>query len=115
LSSTYPQRCHHRHHYPRPISYQPSLSTQCTCPTQYHSGDSSSTDASSNFNQGQNYHIYQEILSDDYNSQIMSNNHRTCRPLHIDTNSPPTSTSSNTTTTTTNHEQCQLCSLSVLV
>ncbi|CAF4633127.1 unnamed protein product, partial [Rotaria magnacalcarata] len=76
---------------------------------------SSATDASSSSNPGQNYHIYQEILNDDYNAQIISNNFRACRPLHIDTNSPPTSTSSNATTTTTNPEQCQLCSLSVLV
>ncbi|CAF3357050.1 unnamed protein product [Rotaria sp. Silwood1] len=116
LSSTHPQPYQHRYHqYPRPISYQPSLSTQCTCRTHYHSSGSSTTDASSNCNHGQNYHIYQEILNDDYNSQVISNNYRTCRPLHIDTNSPPTSTSSNTTTTTTNLEQCQLCSLSVLV
>jgi hypothetical protein len=105
---------HGHHHYPRPISYQPSLSTQCTCPTHYHSSGSSSTDASSTFNHGPNYHIYQEILNDDFNSQITPNNYRTCRPLHVDTNSPPTSTSTNMTTIT-NPEQCQLCSLSVLV
>jgi hypothetical protein len=105
---------HHRNTHPRPISYQASLSTQCTCPTHYHSSGSSSTDASSNLNHTQNYHIYQEILNDDFNSKTISNNYRTCRPLHIDTNSPPTSTSTNTTTTT-NPEQCQLCSLSVLV
>jgi hypothetical protein len=105
---------HHHQHHPRPVSYQPSLSTQCTCPTHYHSSGSTSTDASSNLNHGQNYHIYQEILNDDFNSQTISNNYRTCRPLHIDTNSPPTSTSTNTTTTT-NPEQCQLCSLSALV
>ncbi|CAF3716867.1 unnamed protein product [Adineta steineri] len=104
----------HHHHYPRPISYQPSLSTQCTCPTHYHSSGSSSTDASSNFNHAPNYHIYQEILNDDFNSQTIPMNYRTCRPLHIDTNSPPTSTSTNITTMT-NNEQCQLCSLSVLV
>jgi hypothetical protein len=117
LPSTQQQHFYHHHHHthPRPVSYQPSLSTQCTCPTHYHSSGSSSTDASSNINHGQNYHIYQEILNDDFNSQTMSNNYRTCRPLHIDTNSPPTSTSTNTTTTMTNPEQCQLCSLSVLV
>jgi hypothetical protein len=103
------QHYHHpHHHHLRPVSYQPSLSTQCTCPTHYHSSGSTSTEASSNMNSGQNYHIYQEILNDDFN------NYRTCRPLHIDTNSPPTSISTNTTTTT-NPEQCQLCSLSVLV
>ncbi|CAF0918568.1 unnamed protein product [Adineta ricciae] len=106
---------HHRHQqHSRPISYQASLSTQCTCPTHYHSSGSSSTDASSNFTPAPNYHIYQEILHDDYNSQMLANNYRTCRPLHIDTNSPPTSTSTNMTTMT-NPEQCQLCSLSVLV
>ncbi|UJR25504.1 hypothetical protein I4U23_006850 [Adineta vaga] len=105
----------HRHHqHARPISYQPSLSTQCTCPTHYHSSGSSSTDTSSNFPHGQNYHIYQEILNDDFHSHRLSNNYRTCRPLHVDTNSPPTSTSTNMTTIT-NPEQCQLCSLSVLV
>jgi hypothetical protein len=116
LPSTQQQQQHfyHHHHYPRPISYQPSLSTQCTCPTHYHSSGSTSTDASSSFNHGQNYHIYQEILNDDFNSQTISNNYRTCRPLHVDTNSPPTSTSTNITTMT-NPEQCQLCSLSVLV
>lgn len=88
----------------RPLSYQPSLSTQCTCPTHYQSSNSSSTDTSSHSNPGINYHIYQEILNDDFNAQ----HYRTCRPLHIDTNSPPTSVS-------TNSEQCQLCSLSVLV
>jgi hypothetical protein len=105
---------HPRHRHLRPVSYQPSLSTQCTCPTHFHSSGSSSTDASSNLNPGQNYHIYQEILNDDFNSQMISTNYRTCRPLHIDTNSPPTSISTNTTTTT-NPEQCHLCSLSVLV
>lgn len=109
------QHCYHRHHQGRPISYQASLSTQCTCPTHYHSSGSSSTDASTNNNApAPNYHIYQEILNDDFNCQTMSNHYRTCRPLHIDTNSPPTSISTNTTTTT-NPEQCQLCSLSVLV
>jgi hypothetical protein len=110
LPSTQPHFYHHQTHL-RPVSYQASLSTQCTCPTHYHSSGSSSTDASSNINHGQNYHIYQEILNDDFNSKTISNNYRTCRPLHIDTNSPPTSTS----TMTTNPEQCQLCSLSVLV
>lgn len=108
---------HHLHHHStRPTSYQPSISTQCTCPTNYHSSGSSATDTSSSSHQGQNYHIYQEILNDDYNLQAIANSYRTCRPLHIDTNSPPTSTSSNTTmTTSANIEQCQLCSLSVLV
>lgn len=109
----------HQHFYhPRPISYQASLSTQCTCPTHYHSSGSSSTDTNSNINHGQNYHIYQEILNDDFNnSQTISKTYRTCRPLHIDTNSPPTSISTNSTTTmtTNNPEQCHLCSLSVLV
>jgi hypothetical protein len=115
LSSTQQQFYHHHHHPQlRPVSYQPSLSTQCTCPTHYHSSGSTSTDASSNVNTGPNYHIYQEILNDDFNSQTISNHYRSCRPLHIDTNSPPTSISTNTTTTT-NPEQCQLCSLSVLV
>ena len=114
LSSTQPQFYHH-HHQLRPFGYHPSLSAQCTCSTHYHSSGSSSTNASSNPIHGQNYHIYQEILSDDYNSKISSNSDRTYRPLHIDINSPPNSTSSNTTTTTTNLEQCQLCSLSVLV
>jgi hypothetical protein len=111
LSSTQQHFYHHHHPQLRPVSYQPSLSTQCTCPTHYHSSGSTSTDASSNVNTGPNYHIYQEILNDDFNSQTISNHYRTCRPLHIDTNSPPTSIS----TTTTNPEQCQLCSLSVLV
>ncbi|CAF4248161.1 unnamed protein product [Rotaria socialis] len=118
LASTQPyfyQPNHHQHPlHTRPISYQPSISTQCTCPTHYHSSGSSATDASASSNPEQNYHIYQEILNDDYKAQIISNNFRACRPLHIDTNSPPTSTSSNATTTT-NPEQCQLCSLSVLV
>ena len=110
------QHCYHRHHHhsTRPVSYQASVSTQCTCPTHYHSSGSSSTDASSNVNAVPNYHIYQEILNDEFNCQTMSNHYRTCRPLHVDTNSPPTSIST-TTTTTTNPEQCQLCSLSVLV
>jgi hypothetical protein len=97
----------------RPLSYQPSLSTQCTCPTHYHSSNSSSsTEASSHGNPGLNYHIYQEILNDDLNTQNLSHHYRTCRPLHIETNSPPTSIATNNTT---NSEQCQICSLSVLV
>jgi hypothetical protein len=105
-----------QHFYPhqpqlRPVSYQASLSTQCTCPTHYHSsGSSSSTGAGSTCTNGQNYHIYQEILNDDFNP---INNYRTCRSLKIDTNSPPTSSTS--ANTTMNSEQCQLCSLSVLV
>ncbi|CAF4003224.1 unnamed protein product [Adineta steineri] len=100
---------HLHHHQLRPISYQASLSTQCTCPTHYHSSGTSSTDSGSACINGQNYHIYQEILHDDYNVQ---NNHRTYRPLKTDSNSPPTSVSTNTTM---NSEQCQFCSLSVLV
>ncbi|CAF0868055.1 unnamed protein product [Rotaria sordida] len=99
------------HHQLRPVSYQTSISTQCTCPTHYHSSGSSSTDAGSSCTHGQNYHIYQEIINDDLNTTNISNNHRTCRPLKIDTNSPLTSS----TNTTMNSEQCQLCSLSVLV
>jgi len=107
---------HFYSHQTRPMSYHPSLSTQCTCPTHYHSSGSSSatTDTSSNIHSGQNYHIYQEIVNDDLNSTNLLNHYRTCRPLHIDTNSPPTSISTNTTMTT-NPEQCQHCSLSVLV
>jgi hypothetical protein len=102
-----------QHFYPhqhqlRPVSYQASLSTQCTCPTHYHSSGSSSTGAGSSCNHGQNYHIYQEILNDDFNTTNISTNYRTCRPLKIDPNSPLTNT-------TMNSEQCQLCSLSVLV
>ncbi len=101
---------HHHHHQLRPVSYQASLSTQCTCPTHYHSSSgTSSTDSGSTCINGQNYHIYQEILNDDFN---MQHNYRTCRSLKIDANSPPTSLSTNTTM---NSEQCQLCSLSVLV
>jgi hypothetical protein len=106
-----------QHFYPhqhqlRPASYQASLSTQCTCPTHYHSsgGSSSSTGAGSTCTNGQNYHIYQEILNDDFNP---TNNSRTCRSIKTNSNSPPTSTSS--ANTTMNSEQCQLCSLSVLV
>jgi hypothetical protein len=105
-----------QHFYPhqhqlRNGSYQASLSTQCTCPTHYHSSESSSsTGAGSTCTNGQNYHIYQEILNDDFNSK---NNYRICRSIKIDTNSPPTSSSS--ANTTMNSEQCQLCSLSVLV
>lgn len=105
-SAAYPIQQHFYHSHPqtlRPVSYQPSLSTQCTCRTHYQSSDSSTTsDASSAHaaNPNGHYHIYQEILNDDYNAQ----NYRTSRPLHIDTNSPPT-----------NSEQCHLCSLSVLV
>ena len=109
----------HQHPHPhiqqqlRPVSYQASVSTQCTCPTHYHSsGSSSSTGASSNCTHGQNYHIYQEILNDDFNKTRISNNNRTYRPLKVETNSPPTLLSTNTTM---NSEQCQLCSLSVLV
>ena len=112
------QHFYHHHHHARPLSYQPSLSTQCTCPTHYHSSGSTSTDASSNGQHGQNYHIYQEILNDDFNAQKNGTHYRTCRPLHIETHSPPTSLStetSNTTAPPTNSEQCQLCSLSVLV
>jgi hypothetical protein len=98
-------------HQLRPTSYQASLSTQCTCPTNYHSsGSSSSAGAGSTCTHGQNYHIYQEILNDDFNP---THNYRTCRALKIDNHSPPTSTSS--ANTTMNSEQCQLCSLSVLV
>jgi hypothetical protein len=104
---------HHLHQQLRPVSYQASLSTQCTCPTHYHSsGSSASTGADSSCTTGQNYHIYQEILNDDFNTTHLSNNHRTYRPLKVDGNSPPTSLSTNTTM---NSEQCQLCSLSVLV
>ncbi len=107
------QHFYHHQHQLRPVSYQPSLSTQCTCPTQYHSsGSSSSTGAGSTCTNGQNYHIYQEILNDDFN--LKTNNYRTCRSVKLDTNSPPTSSTS-TTNTTMNSEQCQLCSLSVLV
>lgn len=109
-----PPYYHRQQHYPRPPSYQPSLSTQCTCPTHCHSSGSSSTDASSSLNHAPNYHIYQEILNDDFHPQTLSSGYRNCRPLHVDTNSPPTSTSTNATTIT-NPEQCQLCSLSVLV
>jgi len=102
------QHFYHRQHQLRPVSYQASVSTQCTCPTQYHSsGSSSSTGAGSTCTNGQNYHIYQEILNDDFNA---INNSRTCRSVKVD-NSPPTST----TDTTMNSEQCQLCSLSVLM
>ncbi|CAF1036442.1 unnamed protein product [Rotaria sp. Silwood1] len=107
----YPHQ-HHHHHQLRPVSYQASLSTQCTCPTHYHSSGSSSTGASSSCNHGQNYHIYQEIINDDLNATNISNNYRTCHPSKIDANSPLTSLSTNTTM---NSEQCQLCSLSVLV
>ncbi|CAF4029464.1 unnamed protein product [Rotaria sp. Silwood2] len=106
----YPRQ--HSHHQLRPVSYQASLSTQCTCPTHYHSSGSSSTDAGSTSTHGHNYHIYQEIINDDLNAANTSNNYRACRPLKIDTNSPLTSLSTNTTM---NSEQCQLCSLSVLV
>ena len=98
-------------HQLRPASYQGSLLTQCTCPTHYHSsGSSSSAGAGSTCTNGQNYHIYQEILNDDFNP---TNNYRACRSIKTDSNSPPTSTSS--ANTTMNSEQCQLCSLSVLV
>lgn len=107
----YPHQ-HHYHHQLRPVSYQASLSTQCTCPTHYLSSGSSSTGAGSSCAHGQNYHIYQEIINDDINTTNISTNYRTCRPLKIDTNSPQTSLSTNTTM---NSEQCQLCSLSVLV
>jgi len=95
----------------RPASYQASLSTQCTCPTHYHSsGSSASTGASSSSTNGQNYHIYQEILNEDLNPL---NHYRTCRSTttKANSNSPPTSS----TNTTMNSEQCQHCSLSVLV
>ncbi|UJR23394.1 hypothetical protein I4U23_026402 [Adineta vaga] len=94
-------------HQLRPISYQASFSTQCTCPTHYHSSvTSSTTDSGSTSIHGQNYHIYQEILNDDFNLQ---NHHRTCRSLKTDNNSLQNTSSS------MNSEQCQLCSLSVLV
>lgn len=99
-------------HQLRPASYQASLSTQCTCPTHYHSSGSSSstTGAGSTCTNGQNYHIYQEILNDDFN---LTQHYRTCCSMKINSNSPPTtSTSANTTM---NSEQCQLCSLSALV
>jgi hypothetical protein len=102
-----------QHFYPhqhqlRPSSYQASLSTQCTCPTHYHSSDgsSSSTGAGSTCINGQNYHIYQEILNDDFNP---TNNYRICRSIKPDSNS------TSSANTTMNSEQCQLCSLSVLV
>ncbi|CAF3713529.1 unnamed protein product [Rotaria socialis] len=102
------------HHQLRPASYQASVSTQsqCTCPTHYHSSGSSSTGASSTCAHGQNYHIYQEIINDDLNATNTSNNYRTCRSIKINSNSPLTSLSTNTQM---NSEQCQLCSLSVLV
>lgn len=96
----------------RPPSYQPSVSTQCTCPTHYHSSNSSSSDTSTHENPGLNYHIYQEILNDETNTANMSHPYRMCRSLHIETNSPPTSLPTNTTN---NSEQCQHCPLSVLV
>ncbi|CAF1412107.1 unnamed protein product [Adineta ricciae] len=90
-------------HQLRPISYQASLSTQCTCPTHYHSSGTSSTDSGSASIHGQNYHIYQEILNDDFNLQN-HHHHRLCRSSKTDKNS-----------SSINSEQCQLCSLSVLV
>lgn len=99
-------------HQLRPASYQASLSTQCTCPTHYHSSGSSSstTGVGSTCTNGQNYHIYQEILNDDFN---LTQHYRTRCSMKIDPNSPPTTSSS--ANTTMNSEQCQLCSLSALV
>lgn len=105
-------------HQLRPASYQASLSTQCTCPTHYHSSGSSSstTGAGSTCTNGQNYHIYQEILNDDFN---LTQHYRTCCSTKMNSNvSPPTTTtttSSSSANTTMNSEQCQLCSLSALV
>lgn len=100
---------HPSSHSTRPVSYQPSLSTQCTCPTHYQSSNSSTSETNSPAgNPMGTYHIYQEILNDDYATQT----YRTSRPLHIDTRPPPTSIPINRTG---NSEQCQLCSLSVLV
>ena len=103
---------YHHHHQLRPASYQASLSTQCTCPTHSHSSGSSSTGVDSICTHAQNYHIYQEILNDDSNATNTMTNCRTCHPLKIDTNTQPTSLSTNATM---NSEQCELCSLSVLV
>lgn len=108
----YPHQIHHPQL--RPVSYQASVSTQCTCPTHYHSSGSSSTGTTtSTCGHGQNYHIYQEIINDDLNTATLSNNYRTCRPLKVNTNSPLTSSS--LPNAQMKPEQCQLCSLSVLV
>ena len=107
----YPHSYQHLPHSLRPASYQASLSTQCTCPTHYHSSGSSSTGTGFCCPQGPNYHIYQEIPNEDCHAQNICHQYRTYRSPKVESNSPPTLLA----TQTTSSEQCQLCSLSVLV